>query len=691
MPALVLFNRKWRIGSDDFVLPAAWSASIRCLVLIVAVTVYITEHSFHECPGGRILAIFMIGLAVLLSITILLEFFIAILSAQGSILNPGPRKFLPFVLYVRLAILLIEAVWSGVAAFWVFQEWSLDGDKRCDITIIRLVKTSLSLFWGLFFIALVVVWLLFGPSIKHEEELRERSGSHTARHLRGVAKANWKKRCQWLCCCAGKDDNLEAAYTEAAEILSQLFGTLDVVPSDVAAGFVLMQLEQQRRICRGESLAHHRFSLPSELLQRTSPLVDVIDPVVYYFKYSAAIYGWPFFMETNLCCGSCQLFPICRCFTCTGGTENDNCCQCNTAAVVKSLGVDEDDVIFLSFHNKIFEIPFMVVIDRERKTIVVAIRGSLSLKDALTDVTAEAERLDITGRTDIYAHRGMANTAKFVHNKIKELQLLEEAKRIEPDFEVVITGHSLGAGTAILTSMMLKEEWPEIKCYVYSSPFGLLNDEGVHFTKDFVISVVVGLDIIPRLSILTLNDLKDQIVEVMQHSPTPKYRILLGGCWYSICGLPKLVPNANVKSPLLGSPIKLIQEQQQQQHRRDASNVEDGSLDAHRTNNPEEIDGSDLSAARSIITPSPSEMRMNIELYPGGSILWIRDADEDRPKGWCEGPSGYRAQWATYKDFDHIVISPYIVRDHLPRTVQKVLSWMREHIEEVMQVTPTGV
>lgn len=41
------------------------------------------------------------------------------------------------------------------------------------------------------------------------------------------------------------------------------------------------------------------------------------------------------------------------CFTCTGGTENDNCCQCNTAAVVKSLGVDEDDVIFLSFHNKV--------------------------------------------------------------------------------------------------------------------------------------------------------------------------------------------------------------------------------------------------------------------------------------------------------------------------------------------------
>lgn len=50
----------------------------------------------------------------------------------------------------------------------------------------------------------------------------------------------------------------------------------------------------------------------------------------------------------------------------------------------------------------------------------------------MTDVTAEAERVDIAGRTDIYAHHGMVKTAKFLHNKIKELRVLEEAKRREP-------------------------------------------------------------------------------------------------------------------------------------------------------------------------------------------------------------------------------------------------------------------
>lgn len=689
MPALVIFNRKWRVGSDDFVLPAIWSASIRLLVFIAALVVYITEHSFHKCPGGSILVVFIIGLGVLLSITIILEFIIAIISAQGSILNAAPRRYLPLVLYIRLFVLIVEVIWSGVGAFWVFQEWKTqdDDDKECDITVVRLVKTSLCCFWVLIFTFLIVLWLLFGPSIKQDEEMRGRSNTHISRQLKAVAKSSWEKRCQWLCCCAGKDVNFEAAYAEAAEILSRLFGTLDIVPSDVAAGFVLMQLEQQRRICRGESLTHHHFSLPSDMLLPTIPVSDVMDSVIYYHKYSAAIYGWPLFMETNLCCGACKLFPACTCFSCLRSspvTENDNCCQCHSAAIMAKLGVEREDIIYWSFHNKIFQIPFMIVVDNERQSIVVAIRGTMSLKDVLTDVTAEAERVDIKERSDIYAHRGMVNTARFVYEKIKELNLLEEAKSRHPDYNVVVTGHSLGAGTAILVSAVLKDDWPELKCYAYASPFGLLNAEGVHFTKDFVTSVVLGLDLVPRLSIHTLNDLKDQVVEVVRHSPTPKYRILLGGCWYSVCGLPKLLPDADVKSPLLGTPIKHTNKTQ------DAQTAETGraSLDPHQVSF---TNGEGVTPSATPMSPTPSEMRMNIELYPGGSILWIREADEDSPKGWCHAPSAYKVQWATYKQFDHIVISPDMIPDHFPRNFAKAFDWLKENMGEQMEVMPTQV
>lgn len=88
----------------------------------------------------------------------------------------------------------------------------------------------------------------------------------------------------------------------------------------------------------------------------------------------------------------------------------------------------------------------------------------------------------------------------------------------------------------------------------------------------------------------------------------PQYRILLGGCWYTICGLPKLVPDANLKSPLLGSPIKLNQQQ------RNSNKLEEGALDPNQASLSER-DGLNPSARP--ISPSDSEMRINIELYPG--------------------------------------------------------------------------
>ena len=61
-------------------------------------------------------------------------------------------------------------------------------------------------------------------------------------------------------------------------------------------------------------------------------------------------------------------------------------------------GLDEDDIIYVSFSNKIYEIPFYVVVDHNMCSVIIAIRGTLSLKDALTDLTADCDTIDIPGR-----------------------------------------------------------------------------------------------------------------------------------------------------------------------------------------------------------------------------------------------------------------------------------------------------
>ena len=38
----------------------------------------------------------------------------------------------------------------------------------------------------------------------------------------------------------------------------------------------------------------------------------------------------------------------------------------------------------------------------------------------------------------------------------------------------VCTGHSLGGGTAAILSILLREEYPDVTCYAYSPPGGLL-------------------------------------------------------------------------------------------------------------------------------------------------------------------------------------------------------------------------
>ena len=59
-------------------------------------------------------------------------------------------------------------------------------------------------------------------------------------------------------------------------------------------------------------------------------------------------------------------------------------------------------------------------------------------------------------------------------------------------YELMIVGHSLGAGAATLLSIILKQEYPELKCFAYSPPGGLLSLNMARYTEDFICSVVLG-------------------------------------------------------------------------------------------------------------------------------------------------------------------------------------------------------
>jgi len=74
--------------------------------------------------------------------------------------------------------------------------------------------------------------------------------------------------------------------------------------------------------------------------------------------------------------------------------EGDNCCFCHTSALKDTTKVDEEDLLYASFQNEVFQTPFYVALDHSTQTVVVAIRGTLSLRDAITDLTAQAKSLE---------------------------------------------------------------------------------------------------------------------------------------------------------------------------------------------------------------------------------------------------------------------------------------------------------
>lgn len=118
----------------------------------------------------------------------------------------------------------------------------------------------------------------------------------------------------------------------------------------------------------------------------------------------------------------------------------------------------------------------IVFLDHIAKSIVVSVRGTASISDMLTDLYIEPYQF-LDASKNLFAHHGMAESAEallpLVTNAINEIRkqtpgtnpgdkksswwnkIGHRGKNKYRDYEVVVTGHSLGAGTASLLAIML--------------------------------------------------------------------------------------------------------------------------------------------------------------------------------------------------------------------------------------------
>ena len=94
----------------------------------------------------------------------------------------------------------------------------------------------------------------------------------------------------------------------------------------------------------------------------------------------------------------------------------------------------------------------------DKKNIVIVIRGTASIKNAITDVmAADANFLQ---EKKIIVHKGFYTVAQKIFKKIK----------LSPNKPIVIIGHSLGGAVSLLYGAMLSEMGKDVYLYTFGMP-----------------------------------------------------------------------------------------------------------------------------------------------------------------------------------------------------------------------------
>jgi len=103
-----------------------------------------------------------------------------------------------------------------------------------------------------------------------------------------------------------------------------------------------------------------------------------------------------------------------------GNTVGDNWLRVHRNALLAHSGLDDSDLIYANFENKYNQMPYCIVIDHKWQSVVVSIRGTLSLEDCVVDVLVDPEPLDELGSQHgfdgegQYCHSGVLACVKYI-------------------------------------------------------------------------------------------------------------------------------------------------------------------------------------------------------------------------------------------------------------------------------------
>jgi len=150
---------------------------------------------------------------------------------------------------------------------------------------------------------------------------------------------------------------------------------------------------------------------------------------------------------------------------------------------------------------------FTMTVDHSLRRFVICVRGTFSIEDAVTDMLCDEEPF-----ADGVAHSGIISAVHSMEKNFKA-SFIKKLSEYPEDYGLVLTGHSLGGGTAVLLTLQffLDPFWSsilkgrDIKCVAFAPPPVYYSETPIpQNIRESIHIFVNNGDLVPRASMATL-------------------------------------------------------------------------------------------------------------------------------------------------------------------------------------------